>query len=79
MNRVRLKPAVTMLSHTDFRALFWDLDSNILELLKHPVLGYMSVSPCCLGKSVDGTRGENIINGIYNRGGALNIKFSIIY
>ena len=40
MNRVRLKPAVTMLSHSDFRALFWALD--ILELFKHPVLGSLS-------------------------------------
>ena len=38
---------------------------------------WFHASPRCLGKSVDGTRGENIVNGINNRGSALNMIFII--
>ena len=41
MNRVRTNPALTMVSHTELRALFWDL-GDIRDLLEDPVLGSAS-------------------------------------
>ena len=46
MNRVRTNPALTRVSHTELRALLWDLD-NMKHLLEDPLLGSMSHLAIC--------------------------------